>query len=325
MGCCESKLPAELPAKSCPAQPPTEGDLLGREGAPLQLPCSAAPNLLTSRAREPLKGAHVAPRSWEDHLKTVGVELQPLLRDHAFVATCCDLDCSGNLDEHELKQALACFGLKPPPQQVTELMGARARLDTETFRQVALDLAKHLPREMRCPAAVPHSLRGMALGQLKYLQEIFVASGWLERRCQQHNDEHADAIQQGMAFQQGPNLYAMDSHVVTPLTKPGECEARRQLGESKLVPRARHQSSFSELVNPSGCRVHFFVSHFWGHLFEKTMQALGAWAQLHFKGLAPFADAVVYWICLFALNQHQVPLEVFLRGAGFRGVMMCKA
>ena len=97
--------------------------------------------------------------------------------------------------------------------------------------------------------------------------------------------------------------------VVTPMSKPGMCGAREH-DEQQTIAEARRTSSFSELVNPFGLFVHCFVSHFWGHKFTSTVTALDLWADSNYDKLTSEKEALVYWICLFALNQHDVAEEV---------------
>ncbi|CAK9046130.1 unnamed protein product [Durusdinium trenchii] len=150
----------------------------------------------------------------------------------------------------------------------------------------------------------------MALGQLHHLETLFINSGWLAAQCESFNTNHAWAIQEGSKFQQAPNLYALDTFVVTPMSKPGTCAAREQ-DVHQTIPCATGASSFSELVNPNGLYVHCFVSHFWGHLFSSTLKALDIWAQDNFQKMqSAQAESLVFWICLFALNQHDVAEEV---------------
>ncbi|CAE7367441.1 ANKRD50 [Symbiodinium microadriaticum] len=149
----------------------------------------------------------------------------------------------------------------------------------------------------------------MALGQLEHLEELFVQSGWLARQCDTFNEDNAQAILAGEKFPQAPNLYALDTYVVTPMSKPGPCAARDQ-DSNRSIPWAVLQSSFSELLNPHGLLVHIFVSHFWGHLYSSTLTALRLWATKHFSNFAQHPQSAVFWICLFALNQHAVKDEV---------------
>ena len=97
--------------------------------------------------------------------------------------------------------------------------------------------------------------------------------------------------------------------MVTPMSKPGMCGAREH-DEQQTIAEAHGISSFSELVNPFGLFVHCFVSHFWGHNFTSTVTALDLWAESNYDKMASEKGALVYWICLFALNQHDVAEEV---------------
>ena len=157
--------------------------------------------------------------------------------------------------------------------------------------------------------AVPHSLRGMALGQLQHLESLFITTGWLSARCESFNAENAHAIANRTKFRQDTNLYALDTFVVTPMSKPGMCGAREH-DEQQTIAEARGISSFSQLVNPFGLFVHCFVSHFWGHNWTSTVMALDLWARVNYDKMTSQKEALVFWICLFALNQHDVAEEV---------------
>lgn len=117
------------------------------------------------------------------------------------------------------------------------------------------------------------------------------------------------------AFRRDTNLYSLDAYVVSPMTKPGHCPAREH-DAAKTVPFAQQKTSFSSLLNPHGLIVHCFVSHFWGKLFSETVTALRLWAeqfhhqQLHSDAAVASPKSVVFWICLFAVNQHAVADEV---------------
>ena len=97
--------------------------------------------------------------------------------------------------------------------------------------------------------------------------------------------------------------------MVTPMSKPGTCGAREH-DEQQTIAEARGISSFSQLVNPFGLFVHCFVSHFWGHNWTSTVTALDLWADSNYDKLTSEKEALVFWICLFALNQHDVAEEV---------------
>eukprot|EP00438_Fugacium_kawagutii_P029278 Skav207056 [mRNA] locus=scaffold709:160053:164150:+ [translate_table: standard] len=153
----------------------------------------------------------------------------------------------------------------------------------------------------------------MALGQLEHLHALFVESGWLDAQCELFNRENARAIENGEKFKQSSNLYTMDFIVVGPMTRPGLCVARQHDAQHSIA-EAHQTSSFSELVNPHGLIVHVFVSHYWGHDFTSTVTALRLWAEQRMTSEKPALvesmEAMVFWICLFALNQHQKAEEV---------------
>ena len=209
--------------------------------------------------------------SWELHLLQVSSELKMKLKDPLFVAKRCDLDSSGDLDMHELKQASRAFGIKFSTEELQKKMAGEARVNKERFAQIVTDAP--VTSADRSRPTIPHSLRGMALGQLQQLESIFITSGWLSAKCNAFNLEYADAIREGKKFPQAANLYAMDTFVVTPMSQPGKCDARDQ-DSANVVPEANEKMSFSEVVNLHGLIVHCFVSHFWGHLFSQTVTAL---------------------------------------------------
>ena len=264
------------------------------------------PTLLTERRtvdgrREKLLevSCHASEGSkWHLELEKVNRELKSKLQDPRFVATRCDLDGSGDLDLHELKQASRVYGIAG----AQELMDGQ-RISKESF---AAMVASRVPG-LKPIRAIPHSLRGIALGQLQHLQALFVDSGWLSSQCASFNRMNTEAILNGTRFKQWPNLYALDTFVVTPITRPGPCEAREHA--QGTIAEATHMKSFSELVNPNGLIVHCFVSHFWGHDFKETVRALDFWADTHCQKMT-LKESLVFWICLFALNQHKKAEEV---------------
>ena len=149
----------------------------------------------------------------------------------------------------------------------------------------------------------------MALGQLQHLEALFIKTGWLAAQCKSFNKKNARAIANGTKFRQNSNLYALDTFVVTPMSKPGICKAREN-DKLRTIAEAHRKSSFSELVNPFGLLVHCFVSHYWGHDFSSTVMALDLWADANYDRMTSEKQSLVYWICLFALNQHNVAEEV---------------
>ena len=231
--------------------------------------------------------------SWELQLFQVSSELKMKLKDPHFVAKRCDLDSSGDLDVHELKQASRAFGIKFSTEELQEKMAGKARINKERFAQIVTDAP--VTSADRSRPTIPHSLRGMALGQLQQLESIFITSGWLSDKCNAFNLEHADAIREGKKFPQAANLYAMNTFVVTPMSQPGNCDARRQ-DSANVVAEANEKMSFSEVVNPHGLIVHCFVSHFWGHLFSQTVTALRRLAEMNCERIgAESSKSMVTW------------------------------
>ena len=331
MGCTCSKasqpLPTLLQRRSLPTRTPSRVKSTDtqcqatEEEADLNLPSADAELNLTPDVAPIIEGEDDPSRdcswfcctfkakrsleSWELQLLRVSLELKMKLKDPHFVAKRCDLDSSGDLDMHELKQATRAFGLKFSPEKLEKLMAGESRIDQERFAQIVADS----PMTSERPT-IPHSLRGMALGQLQQLVLIFINSGWLSTKCNAFNMDNADDISEGKKFPQAPNLYAMDTFVVTPMSQPGRCAARDQ-DSANVVPLTQEKMSFSEVVNPHGLIVHCFVSHFWGHLFSQTVTALRRWAEMNSQRMGvENPKSVVYWICLFALNQHSVADEV---------------
>ena len=118
------------------------------------------------------------------------------LKDPHFVAKRCDLDSSGDLDMHELKQATRAFGMKFSSEELQAFMAGEARITKERFAHIVKDAL--VTSAERSRPTIPHSLRGMALGQLQQLESIFITSGWLfAKKCNAFNLEHADAIREG--------------------------------------------------------------------------------------------------------------------------------
>ena len=346
MGCTWSKAsqPGRLPTllgqrhqSALPQAKPTDNESQvtegAREGADVNVPSSASGTATTAEVESSLKPDVTLPvlegeedtsrdcwlccraptqtrslESWELQLLRVSSELKMKLKDPHFVAKRCDLDSSGDLDMHELKQASRAFGIKFSTEELQEKMAGEARINKERFAQIVTDAP--VTSAERSRPTIPHSLRGMALGQLQQLESIFITSGWLSKKCNAFNLENADAIREGTKFPRNANLYAMDTSVVTPMSQPGKCDARDQ-DSANVVPEANEKMSFSEVVNPHGLIVHCFVSHFWGHLFSQTVTALRRWAEMNCERIgAESSKSMVYWICLFSLNQHAVVEEV---------------
>eukprot|EP00435_Cladocopium_sp_Y103_P002060 s2342_g1.t1 len=127
--------------------------------------------------------------------------------------------------------------MRPSEEELQDLMAGQQRITKAVIARVVF---------ARLHRVVPHSLRGMALGQLQHLEEVFVKSGWLAGQC-----------------------------------------------ASCPVTAAGYSLLFDQHVT-----------------LGSTLLALRLWAAKGFRNFAQHPDSVVFWICLFALNQHAVAEEV---------------
>ena len=133
--------------------------------------------------------------------------------------------------------------------------------------------------------------------------------------CNKFNAANAEEIAAGHKIESSPNLYAIDRPFVQATTSP-DASARKDIPAKVLaagnIPDApEFACCFSQLLNPDGLVVDVFVSHWWGHPFEHTVRALSIFADSVYKDLGKESlDDVVFWICMFALNQHQAADEV---------------
>lgn len=158
--------------------------------------------------------------------------------------------------------------------------------------------------------AVPYARRGISMQQLKDMNAGLVESGWLREQCDDYNSRMKD----DKGYMMDLNLYSFNQFFVKPVTTPISSapplvpEKVRRLA---CIPDASHGTSYSELVNVAGVVVDYFVSHFWGHYWPDTFEALNKWAMRKCIQLGHHNPAeVTYWICLFALNQHSPDEEV---------------
>lgn len=96
------------------------------------------------------------------------------------------------------------------------------------------------------------------------------------------------------------NLYAVTELIIIPKTK------------AKGV-------SYSELVNPGGLQVDYFISHHWAEDFGEFVQSVlrhAIIAAVELGQNVKWKD-VVYWCCAFANNQHQIELGETLQKSPF--------
>lgn len=229
----------------------------------------------------------------------------------------CDADLDGHLDLSELKYAFQALGLYPTfPDEINikmEELNFQFPMNNKEFKKIAESLMdsnwrKGLP-------TVPYARRGLSLAQLKAIEAGLLQNEWLQSLCDEFNEDHAEDIQSQKAFKMIPNLYSMDKSFVQATTHT-DINKREQIPEEVLktagIPGVpKHNCCFAQLMNPKGLEVDYFVSHFWGHPFQRTVQALSNFAEEVYEDIGKSSpNEVVFWVCLFALNQHQAQDEV---------------
>ncbi|CAK9079197.1 unnamed protein product [Durusdinium trenchii] len=233
------------------------------------------------------------------------------LSEPETVFHCCDTNGNGQLDLHEVKFALNAFGLFPSLDYLSAWMDGPT-LSFDAFGKLLDAKLRSAPTSMRGPRTVPYSRRGIRMEQVEGLYETFISSGWLQQQCDNFNAQNEQAICRRKCFAMETNLYALNRWVIMPSTTPQPAEkVPKDMQRAAGMPMASHESSFSELMNPEGLAVDYFVSHFWGHPFQDTCAALRVWSQqVYWQISKPRMNDMVYWICLMALNQHRPGDEV---------------
>jgi len=229
----------------------------------------------------------------------------------------CNANTRGNLDSRQAQYALQALGwyldLEVMIKRIEEL-GLQIPLERLDFQQLveAMDTSG-CNREM---CAVPHARRGMSLKQLKAVQAGLLGTKWLSSRCKEFNQDHEGEFQNGVhELDENPNLYSMDKLFVMQTTNcvvnMRDTITEEVLKTAKVPGVPEANCSFAQLLNPRGVDVDYFVSHFWGHPFEQTMKALTKFSEGVYKNIGKDSpDEIVFWICLFSVNQHQKATEV---------------
>jgi len=220
------------------------------------------------------------------------------------------------LDEFEAKFALQAFGLYPSVEYKKRVM-EELRLNYPLIVSEFHILIEALDKKdcKRGLVSVPYARRGISLRQLKKLASGLLDMGWLQSLCDKHNQQHREAIDKGEKFTNTTNLYAMDEPFVRETTRAGP-NTRRSIPKEVLhiaeIPKSpEYDCCFAQLLNPEGLDVDYFISHWWGHNFRRTVEALIKFAGKEYRKIGKHSpDDVVFWICLYALNQHQAKEEV---------------
>jgi len=237
----------------------------------------------------------------------------PRLHEHRKrIFDACDTNSAGELNPFEFKFALHAAGIFPTQQQLIAALDDHQPINFASYCSAihAFQAGSIYGACQRGRERIPYALRGIALKQLQSLNNVFIVGGWLRTQCDVFNAR-------GSKRPLGENLYALNRFVIKPATSEDPA-TRNACPENLLkavgVPLQLQESqSYSELVNANGVEIHFFVSHFWGHLFCRTLAALELYVRRVCTsdasvGLAP--EDVIFWVCLFALNQHNPAEEV---------------
>eukprot|EP00304_Pavlova_gyrans_P014459 CAMPEP_0206063078 /NCGR_PEP_ID=MMETSP1466-20131121/58047_1 /ASSEMBLY_ACC=CAM_ASM_001126 /TAXON_ID=44452 /ORGANISM="Pavlova gyrans, Strain CCMP608" /LENGTH=880 /DNA_ID=CAMNT_0053438447 /DNA_START=101 /DNA_END=2742 /DNA_ORIENTATION=- len=125
------------------------------------------------------------------------------------------------------------------------------------------------------------STRGILLRQIKAIYDEArrrcVEEGWTDSRT--GLPIHPDEI----------NLYHLEEHLIRRATAAAQC-------------------SMVELVAPGPQAAAWFVSHWWGETVADFIACLERFCLD--KGIDPESDAAVFWVCAYALNQHDLGAEL---------------
>lgn len=228
----------------------------------------------------------------------------------------CDATGQGVIDRQAATMALNALGFYPSPTELQLAAGQNGfPLDLRLFQSTMA----RLQEQGGCPTgllALPFAWRGISLGQLLKLGEAVSLSGWLAEQCSNHNSVYAAEVLAGSMRSMHENLYALDKLVVKPLTAASVRDERTALpvdviSTAKAPPAPKDDCSYAQMMNPTGVQPDFFVSHFWGHLFHRTLGSLRNFANSNLEQTGRTSPLdVAYWICLFAVNQHRANDEV---------------
>ena len=220
------------------------------------------------------------------------------------VCNACDVDGDGRLDAVELKFALQACSIFPTAGRI---QGALQDLhcqsvDVAQFAALQHTMLRGGGSDVRGYFALPYVRRALQFRQLEDVGLAFISSGWLLAKCQEYNRSQTDGRQEM------ENLYAINRFVVKKLTHPaGYRDVPEDIRALAKVPEPERPSSYAELINKEGVPASFFVSHYWGHLYRRTLATLQNFLA---DWPASVASDISFWICLFALDQHNPASEV---------------
>ena len=177
----------------------------------------------------------------------------------------CDANLSGDLDLPQTQYALHALGFYPTELELAaalEVLELHFPLNSPDLLQSVADSleASNCKRGLH---ALPYARRGNSLRQLNMLWNGLSVDGWWHSICTKR--------------EKPPNLYALDRPFVRATTS-ADASARSKIPCAVLdaaeIPSAPAEDCcFAQLLNPEGLDVDYFVSHWWGHPLERTLQA----------------------------------------------------
>eukprot|EP00927_Polykrikos_kofoidii_P028408 TRINITY_DN24817_c0_g1_i1.p1 TRINITY_DN24817_c0_g1~~TRINITY_DN24817_c0_g1_i1.p1 ORF type:complete len:702 (-),score=86.59 TRINITY_DN24817_c0_g1_i1:141-2093(-) len=214
----------------------------------------------------------------------------------------------------EVAQALRCRGLSADDAQLRTTIDS-LRLSMPLDYADVHKLSKKLNDcgFLQGAMTVPIALRGMKLCQLEQLCTTLVDSGWLEDTCNHFNMTNQVEIKDGQAIPMKTDLYALNRFFISPVTATDPIlrgNLKPTLVSDLSIPVPPVACSYSQLLNPRGMTIQIFISHYWGHEFRRTVDALTNYISRHVADGDTRPDQITVWVCAFALNQHNIEDEL---------------
>ena len=149
---------------------------------------------------------------------------------------------------------------------------------------------------------VCHTRCGLTLKKISAVLLPIDENKWLEQVCDNFNLKSKKT-----EYPKSPNMYVLNESFVSPTTSHNR-ELREEIPnvvlEAAGVPEAPLEDlSYSEMVNPEGVQIDYFVLHWWGHSYRKIVASLTKFAkEINVKIEKKSPDEIVFWVCTFALN-----------------------
>jgi len=173
--------------------------------------------------------------------------------------------------------------------------------------------------------ALPYAHRGIKLWQVEaFVQSYAIGAGStvLRKVCDKFNSENSyqqqlpqdDADYVYPCNPDTPQAYDMVDHLIVPLTDPDRYSAKdAPHSVNWTLPAPTLNISLAELLNPEGFPdgVDIFMTWSWEAGIEELAQSLRSHAEAVYLDVNKSRpEDVVFWICAFVLNEHQVDDEL---------------